>query len=34
MTPPKAALGVVKAGKDLTIIFNISLGQVNQISDL
>lgn len=25
MTPPKAALGVVKAGKDLTVIFNIIL---------
>jgi len=25
MTPPKAALGVVKAGKDLTVIFNIVL---------
>ncbi|MGN7810718.1 YceI family protein [Flavobacterium sp. 22076] len=25
MTPPKAALGVVKAGKDLTVIFNITL---------
>ncbi|MNQ14171.1 YceI-like domain protein [compost metagenome] len=25
MTPPKAALGVVKAGKDLTLIFNIIL---------
>lgn len=26
MAPPKAALGVVKAGKDLTVIFNITLG--------
>ncbi|QDW20256.1 YceI family protein [Flavobacterium sp. KBS0721] len=25
MTPPKAALGVVKTGKDLTVIFNIIL---------
>ncbi|WP_294962548.1 YceI family protein [uncultured Flavobacterium sp.] len=25
MTPPKAAMGVVKAGKDLTVIFNIIL---------
>lgn len=25
MAPPKAALGVVKAGKDLTVIFNITL---------
>ncbi|MHC0446048.1 YceI family protein [Flavobacterium sp. 3-218] len=25
MAPPKAALGVVKAGKDLTILFNITL---------
>lgn len=25
MSPPKAALGVVKAGKDLTVIFNITL---------
>lgn len=34
MTPPKAALGVVKTGKDLTVIFNIMLSQINQISDL
>ncbi|SHF78468.1 YceI family protein [Flavobacterium defluvii] len=34
MTPPKAALGVVKTGKDLTVIFNITFSQINQISDL
>lgn len=32
MTPPKAALGVVKAGKDLTIIFSLVLSDANSNS--
>ena len=30
MSPPTAALGVVRAGKDLTLIFNITLNDFNK----
>lgn len=34
MTPPKAALGVVKAGKDLTVIFNVVLNEIDPNSKM
>ncbi|PWB24849.1 YceI family protein [Flavobacterium sp. HTF] len=34
MTPPKAALGVVKAGKDLTLIFNLVLSDADSNSKI
>lgn len=34
MSPPTAALGVVRAGKDLTIIFNIAFNELNMKGSL
>ena len=34
MSPPTAALGVVRAGKDLTIIFNIALSELSMKGSL
>lgn len=34
MSPPTAALGVVRAGKDLTMIFNITLSELNMRGSL